>query len=88
MPITLPLIEAGGFDKLWFGVFLVITIEMAQVTPPVGFNLFVIQGLTQERTGRIFLATMPFLAIMIFMAIFISVFPDLVTFLPERVKLR
>ncbi len=88
LPITLPLIEAAGFDKIWFGVFLVITIEMAQVTPPVGFNLFVIQGLTQERIARIFFATLPFLTIMILMTIFITVFPEVVTFLPEQLRLR
>ena len=88
LPITLPLIEAAGFDKLWFGVFLVITIEMAQVTPPVGFNLFVIQGLTHERIGRIFVVTLPFLAIMVAMAVLIAVFPEIVTFLPDRVTFR
>ena len=88
LPITLPLIEAAGFDKIWFGVFLVITIEMAQVTPPVGFNLFVIQGLTQERIGKIFFVTLPFLIIMIIMTILIAVFPDIVMFLPERLTLR
>lgn len=88
LPITLPLIEAAGFDKIWFGVFLVITIEMAQVTPPVGFNLFVIQGLTQERIGKIFFVTLPFLIIMIIMTILIAVFPAIVMFLPERLTLR
>ena len=53
LPITLPLVQAAGFDKIWFGVFLVIVVEMAQITPPVGFNLFVIQGMTGERIGRI-----------------------------------
>ena len=51
LPITLPLVQAAGFDKIWFGVFLVIVVEMAQITPPVGFNLFVIQGMTGERIG-------------------------------------
>ena len=57
LPITLPLVQAAGFDKIWFGVFLVVVVEMAQITPPVGFNLFVIQGMTGERIGRIALAT-------------------------------
>ncbi len=60
LPITLPLILHAGFDKIWFGVFLVIVVEMAQITPPVGFNLFVIQGLTGEKIGRIARATLPF----------------------------
>lgn len=88
LPITLPLIEAAGFDKLWFGVFLVITIEMAQVTPPVGFNLFVIQGLTRDRIGRIFVYTLPFLGVMIGMAFLVAVFPELVTYLPNQISFR
>ena len=61
LPITLPLgLQAAGFDKIWFRVFLVIVVEMAQITPPVGFNLFVIQGMTGERIGRIARATLPF----------------------------
>lgn len=53
LPIALPLVLEAGFDKIWFGIFLVIVVEMAQITPPVGFNLFVIQGLTGEKIGRI-----------------------------------
>ncbi len=53
LPVTLPLAVAAGFDPIWFGVFLIIIIEMAQITPPVGFNLFVIQGLTKEGIFRI-----------------------------------
>ena len=60
LPITLPLIIAAGFDKIWFGIFVVIVVEMAQITPPVGFNLFVIQGLTGEKIGRVAKATIPF----------------------------
>ena len=65
LPITLPLVQAAGFDKIWFGVFLVIVVEMAQITPPVGFNLFVIQGMTGERIGRIASAALPFFLIMV-----------------------
>lgn len=88
LPITLPLAQAAGFDKVWFGVFVVIVVEMAQVTPPVGFNLFVIQGLTGERIGRIALAAVPFFLIMAFMAFLITVFPEIVTYLPNTVQLR
>ena len=64
LPITLPLILAAGFEKIWFGIFIVIVVEMAQITPPVGFNLFVIQGLTGEKIGRVARAAIPFFIIM------------------------
>lgn len=88
LPITLPLVLAAGFDKIWFGIFLVIVVEMAQITPPVGFNLFVIQGMTGESIGRIAKATIPFFLIMVGLAILITVFPGIVTFLPNAVKLQ
>jgi len=88
LPITLPLVIAAGFDKIWFGIFVVIVVEMAQITPPVGFNLFVIQGLTGESIGRVARATIPFFAIMCGLALLIAIFPDIVTFLPNTVQLR
>ncbi len=87
LPITLPLVLAAGFDKIWFGVFVVIVVEMAQITPPVGFNLFVIQGLTGEDIGRVAKAAIPFFAIMCAMAILIAVFPEIATFLPSTIRL-
>lgn len=88
LPITLPLILAAGFDKIWFGVFVVIVVEMAQITPPVGFNLFVIQGLTGETIGRVARAALPFFMIMFIMAILIALVPEIVMFLPDAIKLR
>ena len=88
LPITLPLILAAGFDKIWFGVFVVIVVEMAQITPPVGFNLFVIQGLTGETIGRVARAALPFFIIMFIMAILIALVPEIVMFLPDAIKLR
>lgn len=87
LPITLPLVQAAGFDKIWFGVFLVVVVEMAQITPPVGFNLFVIQGMTGERIGRIALATLPFFLIMVGLALLITFVPEVVTFLPDTIRL-
>ena len=86
LPITLPLVQAAGFDKIWFGVFLVIVVEMAQITPPVGFNLFVIQGMTGERIGRIARATLPFFLIMVGLALLITFVPEVVTFLPNAIR--
>ncbi len=88
LPITLPLVTAAGFDKIWFGVFLVIVVEMAQITPPVGFNLFVIQGMTGEKISRIAIATIPFFLIMVALAMLITFVPEVVTFLPGVVTLR
>lgn len=88
LPITLPLIIAAGFDKIWFGVFLVLVVEMAQITPPVGFNLFVIQGMTGEKIGRIARATFPFFLIMVALVLLITLFPGVVTYLPSLVEFR
>jgi len=88
LPITLPLILAAGFDKIWFGVFLVVVVEMAQITPPVGFNLFVIQGMTGEPISRVARATFPFFLIMVALVIAITVFPEIVMYLPKVVEFR
>ena len=87
LPIRLPLVLAAGFDKIWFGVFLVIVVEMAQITPPVGFNLFVIQGMTGERISRIAIATFPFFLIMVALAMLITFVPQVVTYLPQVIAL-
>ena len=88
LPITLPLILAAGFDKIWFGVFLVVVVEMAQITPPVGFNLFVIQGMTGEPIGRVARATFPFFLIMVALVFAITIFPEIVMYLPGVVEFR
>jgi tripartite ATP-independent transporter DctM subunit len=84
LPITLPIVIQGGFDPLWFGIFLVIMVELGQITPPVGFNLFVLQGLTGERIGRIAYAAIPFFALMCIAALMVSIFPDIVLWLPQQ----
>ncbi|WP_432697279.1 TRAP transporter large permease [Marinobacterium sp. YM272] len=83
LPITLPLVVQAGFDPLWFGVFLVIMVELGQITPPVGFNLFVLQGLTGEKLGTIALAAFPFFILMCVAALLISIFPQIVLWLPQ-----
>ncbi|MBL6946432.1 MAG: TRAP transporter large permease subunit [Rhodospirillales bacterium] len=88
LSITLPLVTSVGYDPIWFGVFVVLVVEMAQITPPVGFNLFVIQGLTGESIGRIARAALPFFFIMISFTILISIFPEIVMYLPNAVVLR
>lgn len=83
LSLVLPLITGAGFDQVWFGIFLVIVVEMSQITPPVGFNLFVVQGLTGAPIGRIARASLPFFVIMVVMVILITIFPEIVTFLPQ-----
>ena len=86
--ITLPLVTSVGYSPIWFGVFVVLVVEMAQITPPVGFNLFVIQGLTGESIGRIAKAAMPFFFILVFFTMLIAIFPEIVMFLPNSVVLK
>jgi tripartite ATP-independent transporter DctM subunit len=86
LPVTLPLAVGAGFDPIWFGVFLIITIEMAQITPPVGFNLFVIQSLTKEGIFRIAGYAWPFCVIMMVFTAIITVFPEIVTALPHSMR--
>lgn len=86
LPITLPLVLLAGYDKLWFGVFIVIMVEMAQVTPPVGFNLYVLQGLTGESMGRVARATFPFFLIMAAFAVLLALVPGIATFLPSTMQ--
>ena len=83
LPIVMPIVKAAGFDPIWFGVFLVLVVEMAQITPPVGFNLFVIQGLTEDGLGYLARVTLPFLAIMVLFTMLIAIFPDIALWLPR-----
>jgi C4-dicarboxylate transporter DctM subunit len=83
LPVVLPLVNAVGFDKLWFGIFLVVVVEMAQITPPVGFNLFVIQGLTGKPLGEIAIMTLPYLFVMVIFTGLLAVYPGMVSFLPD-----
>ncbi|WP_319412483.1 TRAP transporter large permease subunit [uncultured Cohaesibacter sp.] len=82
LPVVLPLVTAAGFDKVWFGVFLVIVVELAQITPPVGFNLFIIQGVTGDGIGYITRVTLPFVALMLAFIAFLALFPEFVMWLP------
>jgi tripartite ATP-independent transporter DctM subunit len=83
LPIVLPIVKQAGFDPVWFGIFLVLVVEMAQITPPVGFNLFVIQGLTGDGLGTIARVTLPYLVIMVLFTMVITLFPQIALFLPN-----
>ena len=83
LPIVLPIIVMAGFDPLWFGIFLVFMVELSQITPPVGFSLFVIQGISGEKIEYILKATLPFFILMILAVVIITYFPEIVQFLPN-----
>jgi C4-dicarboxylate transporter, DctM subunit len=87
MGVILPTVEAAGLDLLWFGIFLVLVVEMAQITPPVGFNLFVLQGMTQKQITWIARQAMPMFQLMIVAVLLIWFFPQLVTFLPQQMRM-
>jgi len=86
LPITLPLIVQAGFDPLWFGIFLVIMVEMGQITPPIGFNLFVLQGMTGHEINYIARTAVPFFLLMCVMVVLLVMFPELATWLPETMR--
>jgi len=81
--VVLPIIQGAGFDLLWFGIFIVLVVEMAQITPPVGFNLFVLQGLTGENILSIARNTLPFFLLMCTAVALVTVFPGIATWLPS-----
>jgi len=83
LPIVLPIIVAAGFDPLWFGIFLVFMVELSQITPPVGFSLFVIQSISGEKIEYILKATLPFFILMIIAVVLITAFPEIVHYLPK-----
>jgi len=86
MGVIMPTVQKAGIDPLWFGIFIVIVVEMAQVTPPVGFNLFVLQGMTKREIGYISRAAFPFFLLMVLMVVLLYVFPQIVTFLPMQMR--
>lgn len=88
LPIVLPMVLAAGFNAIWFGIFLVIVVEIAQVHPPIGFNLFIIQGITGEKLSAITKATLPYLAILILFGIALIVFPQIALWLPEHLGFK
>jgi C4-dicarboxylate transporter, DctM subunit len=86
MAIIEPMVRAAGIDLIWFGIFIVVVVEMAQVTPPVGFNLFVLQGMTGHQITYIARAAFPFFLLMVVMVALLVLFPGLATWLPGRMR--
>ena len=87
MGVILPTVEKAGIDLLWFGIFIVLVVEMAQITPPVGFNLFVLQGMTKRQITWIARHSLPMFFLICVAVLAIWFFPPLVTLLPQHMKL-
>jgi tripartite ATP-independent transporter DctM subunit len=87
--IVVPMVQAAGFDLVWFGIFIVLLVEIAEITPPVGFNLFVMQTMTGKDQGEVALASLPFFLMLVLTVVLITLFPvTLVTGLPEFLLAR
>jgi len=86
MAIIEPMIRQAGFDMIWFGIYLVIVVEMAQITPPVGFNLFVLQGMANKDIGFIAKSAFPLFLLMILAVIIIIIFPEIALWLPNQMS--
>jgi C4-dicarboxylate transporter DctM subunit len=86
MAVVEPMIRQAGIDVIWFGIFIVVVVEMAQITPPIGFNLFVLQGMTRHEMGYIARAAVPMFLIMVVMVFVLIAFPNLATWLPENMR--
>jgi len=87
MGVILPTVEKAGIDLLWFGIFIVLVVEMAQITPPVGFNLFVLQGMTNKQITWIARNTIPMFLLMVAAVLLIWFVPQIITFLPQQMKM-
>jgi C4-dicarboxylate transporter, DctM subunit len=86
MGVILPTILKAGIDPIWFGIFIVLVVEMAQITPPVGFNLFVLQGMTKKEITYIAKVALPFFFLMMAAVLLIYFVPGIVTWLPDNMK--
>jgi C4-dicarboxylate transporter, DctM subunit len=86
MAVVEPMVRDAGIDLIWFGIFVVVVVEMAQITPPIGFNLFVLQGMTDHEMGYITKAALPMFAIMVVMVFVLIFFPDIATWLPDNIR--
>ena len=81
--VVLPMVQAAGIDLLWFGIYIIIVIEIAQLTPPLGFNLFVQQSMTGRSIWTIILASLPFIGLLLLAVVLITLFPQIVTLVPD-----
>jgi TRAP-type C4-dicarboxylate transport system permease large subunit len=86
--IILPMVEAAGIDLMWFGIYVVLVVEMSQITPPVGFNLFVLQGLTGRNILYVARTALPFFLLLVVAVAIIVAVPEIATYLPSVMTAR
>lgn len=84
--VVLPMVQAAGIDLIWFGIYIIIIIEIAQLTPPLGFNLFVMQSMTGRDIWQVTIASLPFIGVLLLAVVLITVFPQIVTALPDMMR--
>jgi len=81
--VVIPMVEKAGFDLVWFGIFIVLLVEIAELTPPLGFNIFVLQTMTGRDSNYVALASAPFFLMMVLCIAIITLFPETATWLPD-----
>lgn len=86
MAVVEPMVRQAGIDVIWFGIFVVVVVEMAQITPPIGFNLFVVQGITKHEIGYVARTALPMFMLMVLMVGILIAVPELATWLPENAR--
>ena len=86
--VILPMVMQANIDLLWFGVYVVVVVEMSQITPPVGFNLFVLQGLTGKNIFFVARAALPFFLLLLTAVLLIVIFPEIVLWLPHKMTAK
>jgi TRAP-type C4-dicarboxylate transport system permease large subunit len=83
--VVMPMVQKAGFDLIWLGIFIILHVEIAEVTPPVGFNLFVLQNMTGKDSNVIAKAAIPFFFCLVVCIVLVTIFPQIVTILPDLV---
>ena len=83
--IVIPMVQAAGIDLIWFGIFVVLLVEISEVTPPVGFNLYVLQAMSGRDSTYVARAALPFFFLLVVSIVLITVFPEIVMWLPDRI---
>jgi TRAP-type C4-dicarboxylate transport system permease large subunit len=81
--VVIPMVEKAGFDLIWFSIFIVLLVEIAELTPPLGFNIFVLQTMTGRDSNYVAYASLPFFFMMVLCVVLITIFPSLCTWLPD-----
>ena len=82
--VIMPMVEQAGIDLIWFGIYIVVVVEMSQITPPIGLNLFVIQSLTGRDLLYLARAALPFFLVMVVMVVLLILMPEMATYLPAK----